>query len=267
MAVPYPQVVLFGDSLLQRSVDLADGFSFQAALQTRCIRRLDIVNRGLSGWNTANAMQYIDDIIPEPRASSPVIKFLIVLFGANDAVMPLPTTSQHVPLDEYKRNLTDIITHPHVQAHKPTILLVTPPPVDEMKLTRLDTAEGHASAIRSFATSAAYSEKAREVARENAGVILIDLWQALMDRAIALAPGEYQPGGPWLGSPENGKAGGLEQLLPDGLHMSGDAYRVLYEQIRPHIGQQWTNLPGRDRTGFLFPDWMDLNAANTNAKT
>ncbi|KAM4060182.1 GDSL-like lipase/Acylhydrolase family protein [Hirsutella rhossiliensis] len=259
MAVPYPQVVLLGDSLLQRSVDLADGFSFQAALQTRCIRRLDIVNRGFSGWNTANAVQHLDDIIPEPSASSPVIKFLIVLFGANDAVIPLSTTSQHVPIEEYKRNLTRIITHPHVQAHKPTILLVTPPPIDEMKLERLDTADGHASAIRSFATSALYSEKAREVAGENAGVILIDLWQALMDAAIAMAPGDYQPGGPWLGSPENGKAGGLDHLLPDGLHMSGDAYRVLYEQVRPHIGEEWTNLPGRDRTGYLFPDWLELN--------
>lgn len=36
--VPYPQIVLLGDSLLQFSVDLQDGFSFQAALQTRMIR-------------------------------------------------------------------------------------------------------------------------------------------------------------------------------------------------------------------------------------
>lgn len=185
------------------------------------------------------------------------------MFGANDAVLPLPTTSQHVPIDEYKRNLTTIITHPHIQAHQPTILLVTPPPVDEMKLTKLNTAEGHASAIRSFATSASYSEMAREVARENAGVILVDLWKALMEAAIALTPEDYQAGGPWLGSPENGKAGGLDHLLPDGLHMNGDAYRVLYEQIWPHIGREWSDVPGRNSTGFLFPDWLDLNEANS----
>jgi hypothetical protein len=33
--VKYNQVLLFGDSLFQQSVDLQDGFSFQAALQSR----------------------------------------------------------------------------------------------------------------------------------------------------------------------------------------------------------------------------------------
>ncbi len=31
----YPQIVLFGDSLIQGAVDFVDGFSFQAALQSR----------------------------------------------------------------------------------------------------------------------------------------------------------------------------------------------------------------------------------------
>lgn len=174
-------------------------------------------------------------------------------------MLPLPTTSQHIPIDEYKKNLTKIITHPHVQAHKPKILLVTPPPVDQIKVTKLDMEEGHSSAIRTFDISASYSEKAREVARENSGVVLVDLWQALMDKAISMAPDEYQAGGPWLGSPENGKQGGLDELLPDGIHMSGGAYRVLYEQVKPHIGQEWLNLPDGDRTGYLFPDWRVMN--------
>lgn len=32
---PYPQVVLFGDSLFEGSVDAQDGFSFYATLQKR----------------------------------------------------------------------------------------------------------------------------------------------------------------------------------------------------------------------------------------
>ncbi|POR37215.1 GDSL esterase/lipase [Tolypocladium paradoxum] len=259
MAVPYPQIVLLGDSLLQRSVDLEDGFSFQAALQSRCIRRLDVVNRGFSGWNTANVVKHLHDIFPQPTESLPKIKYLIILLGTNDAVIPMPTTSQHVPIDEYKENLTKIITHPHVQAHRPKILLVTPPPVDQIKVTKLNTEEGHPSAIRTSAISASYSEMVREVARENSGVVLVDLWQALMDKAIAMAPNDYQTGGAWLWTLENGKQGGLAQLLPDGIHMSGDAYRVLYEQVKPHIGKEWTNLPYDDRSGYVFPDWRVMN--------
>ncbi|KAH7328499.1 GDSL-like Lipase/Acylhydrolase [Stachybotrys elegans] len=256
---PHPQVVLFGDSLFQQSIDVQDGFSFQAALQSHCQRRLDVINRGLSGWNTKNAMEYIDKIFPEPTPSSPKIAYLLVLLGANDAVLPRPFTSQHVPIEEYKANLTRIVTHPHVAAHKPKILLVTPPPLDEIKATACDMANGFPSGARSATVSAAYSEKAREVARENPGVVLIDLWQGVMDKAIAMAPGDYQAGGPWLGTPENGKQGGLDTLLPDGLHMNGDAYRILFDLVAPHIGPEWASLAEDDRTGYVLPDWRVLN--------
>ncbi|KAG5915935.1 hypothetical protein E4U42_007870 [Claviceps africana] len=287
MAAPYPQLVLFGDSLMQQSVDVQDAFSFQAALQSRkilplqqfsslpkrsmvhvtpltkdCpgfIRRLDVVNRGFSGWNTANAIKYLTDIFPEPTPSGPKLKYLVVLFGANDAVLPLPTSSQHVPIERYKENLTKIITHPHIKQHNAKVLLVVPPPVDEIKLAKLNVAEGHASALRKSATSAAYSEKAREVARENPGVVLIDLWKAVMDKAIAMTAQDYKPEGPWLGSPENGKQGGLDSLLPDGLHLSRDAYRLLYDQIEGHIGEEWRGLSEQDCTGYLYPDWKVLN--------
>ncbi|EFY93396.1 GDSL Lipase/Acylhydrolase family protein [Metarhizium acridum CQMa 102] len=188
MAGPYPQLVLFGDSLLQRSVDLQDGFSMQAALQSRFIRRLDVMNRGFSGWTTANAVKFLSDIFPKPTPTSPRIKYLVVLLGANDA--SLPTTPQHVPIDQYKENLTKIVTHPNIQAHEPKILLVTPPPLDEIKLTKVDMENGHASATRSSAVSASYSEKVREVARENPNVRLVDLWKAIMDKAISMAPND-----------------------------------------------------------------------------
>lgn len=172
--------------------------------------------------------------------------------GANDAVKPGAATSQHVPIETYKENLSKIINHPHIQAHSPKILLVTPPPVDEIKLQEVDVAYGHPAAIRSSAISASYSEKAREVARENPGVVLIDLWQAIMGEAISMSPEDYQPGGPWLGSPENGKQGGLDKLLPDGLHMGGQGYRVFFDEIKAHIGQ---NIKPDDRTDYIIPDW------------
>ena len=40
-------------------------------------RRLDVVNRGLSGYNTANVLEYFDRLIPEKTPSSPEIKYLV----------------------------------------------------------------------------------------------------------------------------------------------------------------------------------------------
>lgn len=180
----------------------------------------------------------------------------LILLGANDAVLPLETTSQHVPIETYKENLNKIINDPRVRAHNPKILLVTPPPADEIRLKELDMAQGHAQAIRSSAVSASYAEKAREVARENPGVVLVDLWQAIMGEAISMAPGDYTPGGPWLGSPENGKQGGLATLLPDGLHMGGEGYKVFFDEIKAHIGQ---DIVPDERGDYVLPDWRVVN--------
>lgn len=152
-----------------------------------------------------------------------------------------------------------MITHPHIQAHKPKILLVTPPPLDEIKATKIDLEKGFPQCTRTARISATYSETARQVARENEGVEVIDLWQALMDKAIEMTPNDYQSGGPWLGTPENGKSGGLDILLPDGLHMNGDAYQVLYNLLAPHIGAHWTGDPELDRGEYVLPDWRDIN--------
>lgn len=169
-----------------------------------------------------------------------------------------------MPIDEYKENLAKIINHPRIKENKPKILLVTPPPVDELKHSKLDAASGLESSTRTSSITASYAEKAREVAREIPGVILVDLWQAIMDKAIAMSPEDYQPGGPWLGSPENGKAGGLDSLLPDGLHMNGEAYRVFFEAIRPHIGQESEALA--PNAGYVYPTWQEVNGVNISTK-
>lgn len=86
-------------------------------------------------------------------------------------------------------------------------------------------------------------------------VTLIDLYQLLMDRAIEMVPGDYEIGGPLPGTPDNGKRAGLKELLPDGLHLGGQAYRHFYRVLWPHIGQEWADLPEGDRAGYVFPDW------------
>jgi len=167
--------------------------------------------------------------------------------------VPLPTNFQHVPLDKFKANLTRIITHPNIVAHRPKIFLVTPPPLDEIRLTVLDLANGHTKATRHTKISATYSEAVRQVANEQA-VTLVDLWKALMDSAIAKTPG-FNPKGPALGDPESGQRGYLEQLLPDGLHMSAEAYRIFYDIVRPHVGLEWHCKPEEERFGWVLPEW------------
>ncbi|KAI1122706.1 SGNH hydrolase [Nemania abortiva] len=253
MAKPYNQIVLFGDSLFQYCSNADAGFSFQGALQHLCVRGLDVINRGLSGYNTKNALEKLPEIFLPPSPSNPRIEYLLVLFGANDACLPIPTSSQGVPIDQYKENLKKLITHEHIKAHNPKILLVTPPPLDEIQSFETDKKNGHTEPVRKAAVSAEYSETVRQVAAEVPGVVLIDLQKALMDKAISMTD-DYDPSGPPLGYSEGGNRGALEQLLPDGLHMNGHSYRVFFEIVEPHI-----ELPDNY---YVYPDWRILNPGN-----
>ncbi|KAI0480660.1 SGNH hydrolase [Xylariaceae sp. FL0804] len=251
MAKPYNQIVLLGDSLFQGASEVQDGFSFQGALQHQYMRGLDVINRGFSGYNTKNILELLPQIFLPPASSNPRIEYLVVLLGANDACLPIPTNTQGVPIEQYKDNLKKIITHEYIQAHQSKILLVTPPPLDEIRTTVLDLDSGHKEPQRRAAVSAQFSETARQVASEIPGVVLVDLQKALMEKAISMTP-DFDPQGPPLGYPEGGKRGGLEKLLPDGLHMSGEAYRVLFDIVQPHIG------PVPDDFS-VFPEWRVMN--------
>ncbi|KAK0621375.1 SGNH hydrolase-type esterase domain-containing protein [Bombardia bombarda] len=256
MAVPYPQIVLFGDSLFQGAADINGGFSLQAALQSQCIRRFDIVNRGFSGYNTSQALKALPRIFAPPNPGGPKIEYLFILFGANDACVELPTNHQHVPQASFKANLRSIMAHPSIAAHKPKIFLVTPPPLDEIRITELDLAAGHPAATRQAKISASYSETVRQVAAELPDVTLVDLWEAVMDTAVAKTPGfEQKPGGPLLGDPESGVRGYLKHLLPDGLHLNAESYRIFYDLVRPHLGSEWAGTREEDRVGYVLPDW------------
>jgi lysophospholipase L1-like esterase len=219
------------------------------------MRRLDIVNRGLSGYNTSNALSVLPKIFVPPAPGGPKIEYLLVWFGANDAAMQLPVDNQHVPLEQYRKNLSNIVQHPLITAHKPQILLITPPPVDEIRLDELDRAKGHREAIRKSSISATYAQVARDVAGGVPNVILIDLEKAMLGVAVSKTP-NFDSNGPRLGDLAGGQRGYLEHLLPDGLHLGGESYRILWDLVKPHITPGWDSMAELERyKQYGLPDW------------
>jgi lysophospholipase L1-like esterase len=77
-----PQFVLFGDSITQKSFGpggwaglLADAYQ----------RRVDVINRGYSGYNTRWALSLVEPIFPANITGK--IELATVFFGANDAAL------------------------------------------------------------------------------------------------------------------------------------------------------------------------------------
>ena len=146
-----------------------------------------------------------------------------------------------------------MLRHPSVRAHGATILLVTPPPVNEVQLEVEDLQKGYSAVTRHQKVTAEYANAIREIAAEfeDQGVILIDLWTAMMKEAIRQTQ-DYLEGGCLLGSKESGDSGGLRNLLVDGIHLSGAGYKVFLNEVLPTIGKGWDD-EGDDKPSYIFP--------------
>ncbi|KAF2465811.1 SGNH hydrolase [Lindgomyces ingoldianus] len=255
MPALYEQFFLFGDSITQDSYNQERGHSFSAALQHIYIRRLDVVNRGLSGYNTRQALTVLPSIFPSPEEVR--IRFLMIFFGANDASSPKTENNQHIPLEDYKENLQKIITHPLVLAHKPRILLVAPPPINEHLQFISDKAKGYSRVSRVAATTKSYADAACEVGKK-LNVPVVDLWRAFMSRAHWNAA-TWNTGDPLPGSLDIVQNDVLAGLMYDGLHFSAAGYDVLFEETMKVIAAEWPDqLP--EKLPTVLPGWNDVAA-------
>ncbi|KAI9927673.1 hypothetical protein ASPWEDRAFT_176155 [Aspergillus wentii DTO 134E9] len=242
---PYDQFILFGDSITQMSCSQERGFGFHPALQDAYVRRLDVINRGFSGYTTAHAIKVFPKFFP--AASTATVRFMTIFFGANDACVP--EREQHVPLDDYKENLRGIIQHPATLAQNPRIILITPPPINEYQLEGFDASKNTPHPSRTASYTKQYAEAAREVAT-SLGVPVADLWTAFMTTV------GWKEGQPLVGSrdvPNNEK---LQSLLTDGLHLTPDGYRVLYKLVMETIRANWSD-QDPEKLPMVFPGWLE----------
>ncbi|ORY27680.1 hypothetical protein BCR39DRAFT_469152 [Naematelia encephala] len=180
-------VLLFGDSLTET---WAAG-SLAQRMAELYQGRLDVVNRGFS--------------------------------GANDAC--LPGELQHVPLDQYKANLSRLISH--VRSHSPEtkIVVINPPPIMVdlwHKWLRHNVPLAHIP-NRDAEVSKQYSDACKEVAGEE-DLPLADVYAAI-----------------------TGAAGGsseelLAPYLSDGLHLTDQGNKIAFDTVRNTIASTYPEL-------------------------
>ncbi|KAH8594464.1 GDSL Lipase/Acylhydrolase family protein-like protein [Bisporella sp. PMI_857] len=231
---PLDQFVLFGDSITEGFSKQASGFVVGAELQSAYIRRLDVINRGYSGYNTDNALEVIEKTIPTPEQAT--VRFLTIWFGANDANKN-PIWKQYVPLDRFKQNLRDIIDHPRVQAHSPKIILLTPPPVEETMLLEIIPDEMESKVIPLAKDAVLYAQAVREVGTEK-GVPVVDVWGAFM-KQVGDVSDLVNNTSALPGSRELGRNEVLKEFLSDGLHLAAKGYQTVHEELMKVIIGTW----------------------------
>ncbi|KAH9923983.1 SGNH hydrolase [Epithele typhae] len=211
-------IMLLGDSLTQAHV---------------YNRKMDVVNRGFSGYNTDWILPVFDQVFAtkEQQQHLPKVRLLVIWFGANDAA--LPVRDQHVPLERYKANLAHLITavrSPDSPRHSPDtrIVLMTAPLVNTHQWGVRQAERGNVM-DRDFETTRTYAAAAKELGAAK-GVPVVDLWTKIYDAA---------------GQEEAALSG----FMTDGLHLNRDGYQIVFDEL---IKTTTANFPEYHYENFKF---------------
>ncbi|ETV73987.1 hypothetical protein H257_11299 [Aphanomyces astaci] len=165
-----PLIVALGDSITQFGADPAFQ-GFQALLSQDYVRKADVLNRGLSGWTTRWWRHYLPQLVRECGDNAPVL--VLIALGANDASLASGESHiRHVPLDEYRSNLRDIVHELRTAFRECKFLFLTPPAVDNTKWNPTDKLN---------AVTETYAKACVEVA-SSLDIPVIDTWTATQGR-------------------------------------------------------------------------------------
>lgn len=226
--ISWPRVILFGDSITQFAFEAN---AWGATLANKLVRKCDVLNRGLSGYNTRWAKHILPKLIPNSCHAENVAA-VTIFFGANDSSIKEENPQQHVPLEEYAENLRSMIQYlKSIDIKQDKIILITPPPIHEpswekqcfmkgSKLNRLNSVAGE------------YAKACAQVGDEY-GADVVDLWTLMQEGCSDCTV-----------------------YLSDGLHLSDEGNQFLESKLWPLLEKKLGALP------FILPYWNDVDNNN-----
>ncbi|BDA43364.1 Isoamyl acetate-hydrolyzing esterase 1 homolog [Coccomyxa sp. Obi] len=230
-----PQFVLFGDSLTQRSFD-EGGWGGRLASEYQ--RKVDVINRGYSGYNTRWVKHIMPMVFPVSQKIPP--ELVTIFFGANDAALPDRLSArQHVPVEEYRGNLLSIVQHVQSLGTK-DIVLITPPPLDEAARIRhnqqQDEEVSEATSIpeRTNSFTSEYAAAAKQLANE-LGLPVLDLFTEIPKQKA------------WQ-----------TEYLEDGLHFTPAGNKAVFDLLLETIRKDLPHLRAEELSDD-FPSHRDID--------
>ncbi|KAL4229114.1 isoamyl acetate-hydrolyzing esterase [Mactra antiquata] len=227
MEKSWPKVILFGDSLTQYGYS-HDG-CWAAFVADHLQRKCDVINRGFSGYNT----RWCKIILPKlvTKADVTDTKMVTIFLGANDSVDSVLCPNQHVPLNEFKKNMIDMVQYlMDIGVNKEKIVIISPPTCDEQKWQSDCEEKGRVFGKFNGPTKD-YAKVCIEVGEE-IGTQTVDLYTAMSCQKD------------W------------EDMLNDGLHFSPYGSQFLFEQLKPVLDKLTSNMK------LQLPYWADIDNEN-----
>ncbi|KAG1710632.1 hypothetical protein DVH05_013356 [Phytophthora capsici] len=200
-------------------------------LESDCRRSVDVVSRGLAGYNTKWYLKYAMPIVQDEITSRSYLPVLITIWlGANDAALPGGSASEsHVPIEEYQNNLAQLVTGFQTSTPTSRILLITPSYVDDKTQ--------HKNAKKNKGVKKGLGKYARACidTGKRIGVPVLDLHT-------------YFNG---LSKQKR------KDLLEDGLHFNTTGNALMYEKLREIIESEFPDV-AQKLEHWQFPHYEDF---------
>ena len=198
-------------------------------LAEKYVRRLDLINRGLSGYNTRMLLTVLPDILKNEDLKR--VRVVTLMMGSNDASFSDTNPEQAVSLEEFGENLLKIISM--LLNHgikKESIILIAPPPILPEKWTKYrNSCPGpEYKNCKDNELTKKYAAEAGKVA-SRLSLSFLDLFSAMM------------------------KECNLDHALFDGLHLGRDGHAVLCSLLVPELDRRLG--PG---DSLVFPEWREM---------
>eukprot|EP00173_Palmaria_palmata_P001453 Plantae.Rhodophyta-Palmaria_palmata.ctg18092.p1 GENE.Plantae.Rhodophyta-Palmaria_palmata.ctg18092~~Plantae.Rhodophyta-Palmaria_palmata.ctg18092.p1 ORF type:complete len:246 (-),score=45.67 Plantae.Rhodophyta-Palmaria_palmata.ctg18092:202-939(-) len=242
MTSQYPGVICFGDSITERGVEIWPagaennrGVGWIAHLGSKFQARADVIARGFSGYNTRLALAALPKAMAGVEATATVV---LVWFGANDSVAH-GRGGQHVPVEEYASNLSEIIAQ--VKKFPAIPVLITPPPLHQETVDAGN--DGKDAGKRTNENTKKYAEACAEVAKKFS-VPCINMFSLMASHAKDQM--------------------GLKRYVNDGLHLSGFGNQCAADLIYRQLMAQVPELDDKKLVRW-FPSWDSVDMKNPSA--
>eukprot|EP00238_Polyblepharides_amylifera_P001976 CAMPEP_0196583312 /NCGR_PEP_ID=MMETSP1081-20130531/42957_1 /TAXON_ID=36882 /ORGANISM="Pyramimonas amylifera, Strain CCMP720" /LENGTH=244 /DNA_ID=CAMNT_0041904153 /DNA_START=188 /DNA_END=918 /DNA_ORIENTATION=+ len=243
MSMSRIQILLFGDSLTQRSFQIG---GWGASLASQYERTGDVILRGYSGYNTRWALNLLPHVFPQEGLAPDLVT---LCFGANDSVQPgfgAIESRQHVPLEEFESNLAAMLDHLKGLRTRsggpPKVLLMTPPPVDSdtwhmFRLENFDPPPDEAAKMcRNDEFTKLYAVAVEELGKRT-NTPTVNLYNMFKQQSDPQA------------------------MFCDGLHFTPEGNGVVFAAVESTIAQ---HLPAfmPSQVSWDFPDFKEIDVKN-----
>ena len=225
--VKWKKFIALGDSNTEQGFGHSQWLSKIAEMFER---KLDVINRGFSGYNSEHIRYFLKDILDEFDVES--IAGMTILLGTNDSVNKT-NTLQHVPLKKFKENMELIIKYlisKGIKANR--IILISPPRIDDRKLEQI------MGKSKTYLDSLVkeYAQVCREIVDE-LDVLFLDLNKAMFD------VGDMK----------------YAEYLSDGIHFTYEGGTYLFEKLKPFLKKNIA-----ENVESNYPQFTNLNIMPNN---